>query len=91
VPARRNAHASRSDDTFVEEIVVPAATRVLARSPFGYAQVPLGVDAPVKVLVVGFDWLDEDPHAASSTVATAAAAVCDVNRVLMCTACPFRP
>jgi hypothetical protein len=49
---RWNDHASRSDDTFAEEIV-DAAFRVLARSPFGYAHVPEGVAAPAKALVAG--------------------------------------
>jgi hypothetical protein len=47
----------------------------------------------VNLLVVGFGWLDVHA-AASSTVATAAAAaapVCHVDRVVMCTTCRFRP
>jgi hypothetical protein len=35
------------------EIVDPGASRVLSRSPFGYAHVPAGVAAPAKALVVG--------------------------------------
>jgi hypothetical protein len=47
----------------------------------------------VNLLVVGFGWLDVHA-AASSTVATAAAAaapVCHVDRAVMCTTCRFRP
>jgi len=35
LPVSLKLHASRSCDTFAEEIVEPAASRVLARSPFG--------------------------------------------------------
>ena len=36
------------------EIADPAASRVLSRSPLGYAHVPAGVTAPVKALVDGW-------------------------------------
>ena len=52
VPVRWNDHASRSEDTLAAEIA-DTASRVLARSPFGYAHVPEGVAAPAKALVAG--------------------------------------
>jgi hypothetical protein len=53
VPVSLNVHASFSDATFEEEIRDPAASRELARSPFGYAEAPAGVAAPVNALEVG--------------------------------------
>ncbi len=37
-PVSLNVHASASLDTFADEIVEPVASRVFARSPFGYGQ-----------------------------------------------------
>jgi hypothetical protein len=53
VPVSLNVHASFSDATFDEEIRDPAASRELARSPFGYADAPAGAAAPVNALEVG--------------------------------------
>jgi hypothetical protein len=53
VPVSLNVHASFSDATFDEEIRDPAASRELARSPFGYAHDPAGAAAPANSLEVG--------------------------------------
>src|SRR6516225_6321595 len=53
VPVSLKLQASRSEATFADEMADPAASRVLARSPFGYGQEPDGVAAPWKLVVVG--------------------------------------
>src|SRR6202042_1871142 len=54
-PVSLNAHACRSPDTLAEEITDPAATRVFARSPFGYGHDPaaFGAFGLLTVLPVG--------------------------------------
>jgi hypothetical protein len=50
VPGSWNVQAGWSLDTFAEEIVDPAASRVLARSPLGYGHDrPAGVGAGLLV------------------------------------------
>ena len=39
-PVSLNVHACASLDTFADEIVEPVASRVFARSPFGYGHEP---------------------------------------------------
>ena len=45
--------ASRRLDTFADDTEEPAASRVLARSPFGYGHDPDGAAAPGNLLVAG--------------------------------------
>jgi hypothetical protein len=45
MPVSLNVQASASRDTFAEEIVEPAASRVFARSPFAYCHEPDAPDA----------------------------------------------
>src|ERR1700759_3672949 len=63
VPASLNVHASRSRDTLADEIPEPAASLVLARSPFGYGDDPAGVAAPADLTVVGAGWAEPHPQA----------------------------
>ena len=62
-----NVQACSSLDTFAEVIVEPAATRVFARSPFGYGHDPdaNGLGAAALVTVTGALLL----HAASTKLA----------------------
>ena len=53
LPVSLNAQASRSCDTFADEIAEPGASLVLARSPFGYGHDPVGAAAPGNTLVTG--------------------------------------
>ena len=53
VPDSLNAHASRSADTFADEIAEPGASLVLARSPFGYGHDPDGAAAPGNAVLAG--------------------------------------
>jgi hypothetical protein len=46
-----NVQASASLDTFADEIVEPAASRVLAMSPFGYGHDPRAAGAAANVIV----------------------------------------
>ena len=62
-----NVHASRSVPTFAAEIRDPVASRVLARSPLGYAHDPAGRAAPANVLVAGAG--GAELHAATSPAA----------------------
>jgi len=66
-----NVQASRSRDTFADEIAEPAASRVLARSPFGYGHDPFGAAAPRKSLVAGVG--GADPPKPPRTPATSSA------------------
>ena len=52
-PASLNAQASRSRDTFADEITEPGATLVLASCPFGYGHCPEGGVAPGDLVVSG--------------------------------------
>jgi len=92
-----NVHASRSLDTFADVMAEPAASRVLARSPFGYAHDPDGAAAPWKVVVAGDGALPLLPQAAASDAVVTAMPTprlerprCLVVRVLIRTTCrPF--
>src|SRR6516225_5147601 len=53
VPVSLKLQASRSEATFADVMADPAASRVLARSPFGYGQEPDGAAAPWKLVVTG--------------------------------------
>src|ERR1700751_246968 len=66
LPASLTLHASRNCATFAEEIVEPAASRVLARSPSGYGHDPDAVDAPLKTVAGGGAAVPL--HAAASTL-----------------------
>jgi hypothetical protein len=68
VPVSLNVHASFSDATFDDEIRDPTASRVLVRSPFGYAHDPAGGAAPANVLDVGAGCAEdaEELHPAAS-------------------------
>jgi len=61
VPDSLNVHASFSDATFADEIRDPAASRVLARLPFGYVHDPAGPAAPENVLAVPVGWAELHP------------------------------
>src|SRR3954463_1091383 len=88
-PASLKLHASRSRDTFAEEIIEPAASRVLARSPFGYGHDPDAVGAPLKTVVAGRAVVPL--HAASTLTAMSRdkAVPPRVTRLLIVT--PMRP
>ncbi len=68
VPASLNAQASRSVDTFADEITEPGASLVLARLPFGYGHCPEGGAAPGKSVVTGVELLS--PPVAGGSVVT---------------------
>ncbi len=81
VPASLNVHASRSVPTFAAEIRDPAASRVLARSPFGYAHDPAGRAAPANVLLAGAGGVGgAELHPAAITAAPAMPARPEVAR-----------
>jgi len=70
-PESWNDHASLSLDTLAPVITEPAASLVLARSPFGYGHDPDGVAAPGSRLLVGAGWPELQPAASSAKAATA--------------------
>ena len=72
-----NDQASRSCDTFADEITEPGATLVLARLPFGYGHCPEGAVAPKKVMVAGVVFLPPAPAGASMVTAASRAAASD--------------
>jgi hypothetical protein len=72
-----NAQASRSFDTFVDEITEPGASLVLARSPFGYGHCPVGDVAPGKLVVTGAGPLPPAPAAVNMVTDTSRAAAMD--------------
>jgi hypothetical protein len=89
VPDSLNVQASLSLDTLAEEIVEPAASRVLARSPFGYGHDPDGAAASLKTVLAGAG--GDELHAAAAsaiTVVSKPALVRLVIRVLI-RPCPF--
>jgi len=74
VPVSLNVHASFRDAMFADEIRDPAASRVLARSPFGYAPDPAGRAAPAKVLVVPAGCVELHPAASPPAMLTTVSA-----------------
>jgi len=76
VPDSLNVHASFSDATFDDEIRDPAASLVLARSPFGSVHDPAGAAAPANALDVGAGGAEElHPATAPPQARLAAASV----------------
>ena len=74
MPASLKAQASRSPDTFDDEITDPGASLVLARSPFGYGHCPEGEVAPGNVVVTGAELLPPPVVAGSVVTETSRAA-----------------
>jgi len=67
----------------------PAASRVLARSPFGYGHDPDGVAAPWKVVVFGGG--GDELHAAAASEITAITKPAPVRVVIRVLIRPLRP
>ena len=71
VPDSLNAHASRSVDTFADEMTEPGASRVLARLPLGYGHCPEGDAVGGRLVATGAALALPAPGTAISMVSDA--------------------